>query len=81
MALAPTPVEPVVSAWGAKSAWGKRSSSEAAPKLKEGEEECNICFEAAIDVKFVPCNHGACTSCVDQLRAAAVFKVWIHYLE
>lgn len=76
-ALGPKPVDEgvvVQGVWAAKAAWG-RARPELDAKLKEGQEECNICFEAAIDVKFMPCKHGACTACVDSLRAAAVFKV------
>lgn len=79
-ALAPTPVDQVAltqGVWAAKGAWGSKAkqASDSSPQLKEGQEECNICFESAVDVRFVPCKHGSCNNCVDQLRAAAVFKV------
>ncbi|KAK9804976.1 hypothetical protein WJX73_006383 [Symbiochloris irregularis] len=78
-AVAPTPVDQVAvtqGAWAAKGAWGSKAkqSTDSPPKLQEGQEECNICFESAVDVRFVPCKHGSCNSCVDQLRIAAVFK-------
>ena len=77
-AVAPTPVDQVAvtqGAWAAKGAWGSKARTRVLQDLKEGQEECNICFESAVDVKFLPCKHGSCNSCVDQLRAAAVFKV------
>lgn len=78
--LAPKPVDGpqkiVQGVWGAKLVWGSSSRSDGeTTKLNEGDEECYICFEAAIDVNFVPCKHGACTTCVGQLRAAAIFSV------
>ena len=60
-------------AWVA--AWGKGAAAavNAAP-LKDGDEECVICFERAVQVNFRPCKHGACHACVDKLRAANIFK-------
>lgn len=60
-------------AWVA--AWGKGAAAavNAAP-LRDGDEECVICFERAVQVNFRPCKHGACHACVDKLRAANIFK-------
>ncbi|KAK9825899.1 hypothetical protein WJX81_003469 [Elliptochloris bilobata] len=61
-------------AWGGACAWGKGAAISYVAPLKEGEEECVICFERAVQVKFRPCKHGACFTCVDKLRAANIFK-------
>ena len=64
---------PPTTAWTA-SVWGKAAEAKPAVPLKDGEEECVICFDAATQIKFKPCKHGACHACVDKLRAANIFK-------
>ena len=54
--------------------WGKSEDPKATVPLKEGEEECVICFDAPTQIKFRPCKHGACHVCVGKLRAANIFK-------
>ena len=60
-------------AWTA-SVWGQSSSHEK-QALKEGENTCCVCLEAAVEVQFQPCAHQLCLECVNRIRAANIFKV------
>ena len=65
---------PAAGVWGAKVAWGKAQQSEREPVLQKGQEECQLCCAAGVEVKFQPCKHGACIACVDNLRRVVVLK-------
>ncbi|KAK9822267.1 hypothetical protein WJX74_001088 [Apatococcus lobatus] len=64
--------------WGPAPAWGKHKdgpdSEDDELKLKPGEEECSICFNAAAKIQLKPCRHKSCLGCVHRLRAANIFK-------
>ena len=65
--------------WGPAPAWAKpkddTESEDEELKLKPGEEECSICFNAAAKIQLKPCKHKSCLGCVHRLRAANIFKV------
>ncbi len=58
------------------SAWGARKLDASSP-LKEGEEECCICFAAAACVTLHPCRHKSCQGCLQSLRQTLIYKVYI----
>lgn len=65
-------------AWGRKPAWGGLGGSTnavAKVPLKEGDEECCVCYDAAVSVRFKPCQHKSCGDCVANLRSVNIFKV------
>ena len=67
--------KPAAGVWGAKAAWGKAQHSDKEHVLLKGQEECQLCFAAGVEVNFQPCKHGACVACVDNLRRTVVLKV------
>lgn len=65
----------VRSAWTA-SVWGSVGSAHAERVvLAKGEDLCNICLEARVEVLLNPCKHPICLDCCNRLRAANIYKV------
>lgn len=68
---------------GAKPAWGLKTAAAVVDKVSKSEEEdeeCSICFERRVSTHFQPCQHGACSDCVDSLRRQVIFKVMSPFL-
>lgn len=59
------------------SVWGRIIRDEVVQEQDDAgstEEQCTICYNGSLSVRFKPCNHAACKNCVDDLRRSNIFK-------
>ena len=57
--------------------WGRpvHAEAEVEQDILDSDFACSICFTKPQSVRFRPCKHAACKTCVDSLRRTNIFKV------
>lgn len=61
--------------WGGAAEKANGLSKPIKAENEDHDEECSICFDRKVTIRFQPCKHGACSDCVEQLRRQVIFKV------